>query len=186
MKIYTRAGDKGNTVLFGGTSIKKNHPRIIAYGGVDELNSYLGLLISLLKSDEKLYDIVDVLVSIQNHLFVMGSDLADPTSLSNPNTPKITSDMVLYLESFIDRFDNELKSLQFFILPGGNTASSTCHICRSVTRRIEIDIVSLSVTEVINQEIIRYINRLSDFLFVIARVINKRNNISDVPWKKNN
>ncbi len=184
MKIYTKTGDKGTTKLFGGTSVYKNDLRIIAYGSVDELNSHLGLLLSHLNSNNTFVDIVKILLHIQEDLFIMGSDLANPAfSISARNDLRVNSKMIESLESCIDKFDSELDPLKSFILPGGSISSSICHVCRSICRRAESNIVALSLMCKINPETIIYMNRLSDLFFVLARLINKRQSISDITWR---
>ena len=187
MKIYTRAGDKGETGLIGGKRVSKSNPRIIAYGLIDELNSNIGLVISLLNlKDRNLFsELIEILIKIQNDLFTIGSDLADPSSpIENQNkTPRAEAKMVSYLESVIDEFEAELDPIAFFILPGGSVESSSLHISRSITRRAETAVATLSKTQRINSVVLIYLNRLSDFFFVAARLVNKRIGIGDVAWK---
>ena len=166
MKIYTKTGDKGDTRLMGGKHVSKADPRIVAYGAVDELNSSIGLAISFLRSKQSqqqlpLSDIADVLLQVQNDLEKMASAL----------------------ESIIDRFESELKPITFFILPGGSIESSLLHHSRGVARRTETAVVLLSKNELINPAIMIYINRLSDLLFVMARLANKRLDVPDVAWR---
>ena len=188
MKIYTKTGDKGNTGLAGGKRVSKSNPRIMAYGQVDELNANLGLAVSILSgevADKMLSDIIEVLLSIQNDLFIVGSDLADPAydPLVNSRTPRVEKDMVARIENNIDNFESKLDPISYFILPGGTCESSILHVCRSVARRAEVSIVSLANSDTINETLLVYINRLSDLLFVLARTINKRKNIKDVAWR---
>ena len=188
MKIYTKTGDKGNTGLAGGMRVSKSNPRIMAYGQVDELNANLGLAVSILceeAADKMLSDIIEVLLSIQNDLFIVGSDLADPAydPLVNSRTPRVEKDMVARIENNIDNFESKLDPISYFILPGGTCESSILHVCRSVARRAEVSIVSLANSDTINETLLVYINRLSDLLFVLARTINKRRNIKDVAWR---
>jgi cob(I)alamin adenosyltransferase len=185
MKIYTRTGDKGETGLIGGIRVSKNDPRIVAYGCVDELNSNIGLVIALLKNRNLFSDLVDILILIQNELFVVGSDLADPNySLENKyETPRVHEKMALHLESIIDTFEKELKPITFFILPGGSIEASSLHVTRSIARRTETAVAMLSKDQSINPAILIYLNRLSDFLFIAARLLNKRLGIEDVAWK---
>ena len=192
MKIYTKTGDKGNTGLAGGTRVSKSNPRIMAYGQVDELNANLGLAVSILceeAADKMLSDIIEVLLSIQNDLFIVGSDLADPANAYDPSvsrTPRVEKDMVARIENNIDNFESELDPISYFILPGGACESSILHVCRSVARRAEVSIVSLANSDTINETLLVYINRLSDLLFVLARTVNKRKNIKDVAWRSTN
>jgi cob(I)alamin adenosyltransferase len=185
MKIYTRTGDKGETGLIGGIRVSKNDPRIVAYGCVDELNSNIGLVIALLKNRNLFSDLVDILILIQNELFIVGSDLADPNySLENKyETPRVHEKMALHLESIIDIFEKELKPITFFILPGGSIEASSLHVTRSIARRTETAVAMLSKDQTINPAILIYLNRLSDFLFIAARLLNKRLGIEDVAWK---
>lgn len=193
VKIYTKTGDKGETGLIGGKRISKSDPRIIAYGSIDELNSNIGLIISVLnkKNRDMFLDLIDLLVKVQNDLFIIGSDLADPTPfLENKNrnkyhTPRAMENMASYLECKIDKFESELSPIKFFILPGGSVESSLIHISRSMTRRAETAVSALSKSQTINPAILIYLNRLSDVLFVAARLVNKRVGIEDVPWQSN-
>lgn len=188
MKIYTKTGDKGETSLFDGTRVKKTNKRISAYGSVDEVNSQIGLLISVLeiKSDNDLKEIVSILLEIQNNLFVLGSDLANPNYADSKTHPRITAQEIEFLETTIDQFDAELPNLRSFILPGGSLASSHCHIIRTIIRRTEVLITDLLLSKEINDLCLIYINRLSDLFFVLARVINKRQNIEEKIWKPQN
>lgn len=191
MKIYTKTGDKGLTGLIGGKRVPKSDIRIIAYGSVDELNSYIGLSISLLSkhnthlsstsSSPSFSDIVDTLSRIQNELFVIGSDLADP-DLSKSSI-RVQSDMITVLENDIDKYEKELSPITYFILPGGSIESSNLHIARSIARRAETNVAKLFLEDIINNLVLVYLNRLSDLLFVLSRIINKRLQISDIAWK---
>jgi cob(I)alamin adenosyltransferase len=187
MKIYTKTGDKGETGLIGGKRIPKSDPRIISYGLIDELNSNVGLTISLLnlKNNNLFSDLIDLLIKIQNDLFAIGSDLADPTyPIENKyKIPRTDEKMVLYLESEIDKFDKEVVPITFFILPGGSIESSILHVSRSIARRTETAVTALSKSQTINPAILIYLNRLSDLLFVAARLVNKRIGVEDVAWK---
>jgi cob(I)alamin adenosyltransferase len=187
MKIYTKTGDRGETGLIGGKRIPKSDPRIISYGLIDELNSNVGLTISLLnlKNNNLFSDLIDLLIKIQNDLFAIGSDLADPTyPMENKyKIPRTDEKMVLYLESEIDKFDKEVVPITFFILPGGSIESSILHVSRSIARRTETAVTALSKSQTINPAILIYLNRLSDLLFVAARLVNKRIGVEDVAWK---
>jgi cob(I)alamin adenosyltransferase len=192
MKIYTKSGDKGETGLIGGKRVLKSNQRIIAYGCIDELNSGIGLTISLLRQNSKniFADIIDILTKIQNDLFIVGADLADPsydiqktfTGIRN-KTPHTEMTMTDFLESTIDQYEADLPQITFFLLPGGSLASSSLHLNRTVARRSEIAVVSLSQKESVNPSILTYLNRLSDLLFVIARIVNRRSGLSDVKWE---
>lgn len=185
MKIYTKTGDKGTTALFGGTRVPKHHARIEAYGTVDELNSYIGLI------KDQAIDIPtkDVLIKIQHDLFTLGSMLATPiekevlkSGKERLNIPKITPTSITYLENKIDEMNNKLPQMTHFILPGGNTTVSFCHIARCVCRRAERLSVALHQEENINQVILTYLNRLSDYLFVLARKLSQDLSAQEVKW----
>ena len=190
MKIYTKTGDKGLTGLIGGKRIPKSDNRIIAYGSVDELNSYIGLSLSLLSkyntslSTTLFSDIITTLSRIQNELFVVGSDLADP-DLSKSSSLRVQSSMATVLENDIDNYEKELSPITYFILPGGSIESSSLHIARSIARRAETNVAKLSsdTTAMVNDLVLVYLNRLSDLLFVLSRTINKRLQITDIAWK---
>ena len=177
MKIYTKTGDDGTTGLQGGKRVPKSDLRIIAYGAVDETNSCLGVALS----GSVDADIKELLRTIQNELFVAGSDLSNP-DLKN-STNRITEQMVENLEKNIDKFEAELSPLTNFILPGGCQVAAHLHMARTITRRAETSVVAISKNEQINSHCQKYLNRLSDLLFVLARVVNKRNGTSDIVWK---
>ncbi len=177
MKIYTKTGDDGTTGLQGGKRISKSSNRISAYGSVDEINSILGIVLS--HNIDK--DLLQLLTKIQNDLFVAGSDLSKPDLSDESN--RITNVMIEFLEAKIDEFEKELEPLTNFILPGGNHAASLIHYARTITRRAEIQVVTLSKDEKINDYCIKYLNRLSDLFFVLGRLVNKRNKIPDIIWK---
>ena len=189
MKIYTKTGDKGETGLIGGKRISKGDPRIVAYGSVDELNSNIGIAISSLTvKDRHLFlDLINIMTCIQSELFIVGSDLADPRyPAGNQNqyqTPRTEENMASALEDAIDKFETELEPITFFILPGGSIEASLLHITRTIARRAEIAATLLSKDQIINPIVLVYLNRLSDFLFVAARLINKRLGIKDVAWR---
>ena len=178
MKIYTRTGDDGNTGLQGGLRISKSHVRITAYGAVDEANAVLGIVLSGERCPD---DVRVVLGRIQDDLFVLGADL------SNPNLGdlgiRVTPDMAESLEETIDKFESELPPLTSFILPGGGTAAAShLHHARAVVRRAESLAVELSESEEINLHCSIYLNRLSDLLFVLARVADRRAGRPETPW----
>jgi len=178
MKIYTKTGDDGKTSLFDNSRVWKSHERIVSYGAIDELNSAVGIAISM----DLDHQLKEILVRIQNELFIVGSDLANP----NMSDTKIrtTENMTLSLENDIDTFESELSELTNFILPGGTLMSSILHLSRTIARRAETHVIALSQKEEINKIAIVYLNRLSDLLFVLARVLNKRKNIDDIVWKR--
>lgn len=180
VKIYTRGGDKGETSLIGGKRTSKSSTRINAYGSVDELNSAVGLAISFLGYD----DLKNILEKVQSELFVVGSDLADPSYPENPNKiPRVTGEMVKEMENTIDRYEEEVGSIQYFILPGGTKEASLLHLARGIARRAERIAVELALSENVNPAVISYLNRLSSLLFVFARLANKRNGVKDVAWR---
>lgn len=177
MKIYTKTGDDGTTGLIGNFRISKANPRIVAYGAIDEANAALGIVLS----QNLDHDIRELLLKIQNNLFLAGSDLSNPDIQDKKN--RIVPEMVSYLEEQIDKYEAEVDPLQNFILPGGHPVASGLHLARTISRRAETLLVYLMEKEPINSEAIKYLNRLSDLLFVLSRVTNKRNGIEDVIWK---
>lgn len=177
MKIYTKTGDDGTTGVQGNLRLKKSNPRIIAYGTIDEANASLGIVLAN-KLDS---DIFEVLTQVQNDLFVIGADLSNPDLLQKEN--RVTPSMVDSIEKQIDNFESELPSLTNFILPGGDIAASQLHFTRTIVRRSETCLVLLEEQEQINENCIKFINRLSDLLFVLGRVINKRKGKNDSIWK---
>ncbi|MCF6366851.1 MAG: cob(I)yrinic acid a,c-diamide adenosyltransferase [Bacteroidales bacterium] len=178
MKIYTKTGDKGETSLFSGGRVKKSDLRIRAYGSIDELNSFIGLLAA--------YDInvnyKEVLQKIQQKLYNIGSVLAvkEKTSFSGP---KITQADTELLEKEIDNLNNNLPPIKDFIIPGGNIITAQCHICRSICRRTEREVVELAINEEINIIVLEYLNRLSDYLFVLGRMVSQETKADEVVWK---
>jgi cob(I)alamin adenosyltransferase len=177
LKIYTKTGDDGTTGLQGNLRLKKSHPRIVAYGTIDEANAFLGIVLTN-KIDS---DISEVLTRIQNELFVAGADLSNPNLLQIKN--RITATMVTKIEETIDNYENELTPLSNFILPGGDITASQLHFSRTIVRRAETCLVLLQEQEEINKNCLKYLNRLSDLLFVLGRVINKRKGKKDIIWK---
>ena len=177
MKIYTKTGDDGNTELQGQLRISKSHPRIFAYGAVDEANAALGMVLGN-SLDE---DVISVLQKIQNDLFVVGSDLSNPNLNYLKN--RVSLEMIEELEQNIDKFESELPLLTNFILPGGSVTASQLHFARTVVRRAETLTVQLAEKDEINSNCIIYLNRLSDLFFVMGRLINKRNGTEDILWK---
>lgn len=182
MKIYTKTGDQGETSLFGGKRVSKSSERIETYGTVDELNSFLGLTISEIK-DEKLKS---DLLKIQNQLFVVGTDLATPESGKSANlqVDRTPESYINETELLIDEYNSRNDELKNFILPGGTKSSALLHVCRTISRRAERRVVSLSQTEEVNKTIIVFFNRLSDLFFVLARYENKIAGIKDIDWNK--
>lgn len=177
-KIYTKTGDKGETSLFGGMRLPKHHIRIEAYGTVDELNSYIGLIRDNL--EEK--SMRSLLKEIQDRLFTIGSNLAsDPEK--NMTTPDINPSDIELLEKEIDQMEAELPPLKNFILPGGHPTVSYCHIARCVCRRAERNMVQLSETSTVEGILLQYINRLSDYLFVLGRYVALKLGVEEITWQ---
>lgn len=183
MKIYTKTGDKGQTALVDGSPISKSHGRIKTYGTVDELNSHLGLLISMLDSEAKLSGEIPQLKEIQVWLFQLGSQLACANDDMAKKLPTINENQIQKMEARMDQWDSELPALKNFILPGGHPASAQAHVCRTVSRRAERTCVTLDETEPLTLPAISFLNRLSDYFFVFARLINHRLEFPSVEWK---
>lgn len=180
-KIYTKTGDLGQTSLIGGTKVAKSHMRIESYGTIDELNSYIGLVSDQIEFTE----IKVTLKEIQDRLFTIGSSLAtDPEKDSKMKLPDLKEEDILYLEQQIDRMNEALPVMKNFILPGGHVAVSTSHIARCICRRAERLCVNLKEhEEFIDPVVIKYLNRLSDYLFVLARYIGHLLQVEEIPWK---
>lgn len=177
MKIYTKTGDKGQTSLFGGARLPKNHIRIEAYGTVDELNAYIGLVRDVAENQQ----VKAVLGAVQDRLFTIGSNLASDPS-KEMITPDIHQSDIVLLEEEIDRMTLELPTLRSFILPGGHTTVSFCHVARCVCRRAERMVVALAENEAVELMIIQYLNRLSDYLFTLGRLLAKDLDVEEVTW----
>jgi cob(I)alamin adenosyltransferase len=184
LKIYTKAGDKGDTGLFGGARVRKDVIRVEAYGSLDELNACVGVAVSGLRSSE--HELAEVLSRIQSELFDIGAELATPPDLAGTKlasrVPRVGEAQVRSLETEIDRYEAQLAPLKTFILPGGCQAAAALHLARTVARRVERRVVTLSAHEVINPELLKYLNRLSDLLFVLARTANRLDGTADIPW----
>ena len=180
-KIYTKTGDKGSTSLIGGVRVPKNHIRIESYGTVDELNSYLGMVRDMAQNTL----VTEWLHEIQDRLFTIGSVLAtDPGKEVKMKLPDLHDNDVIWLEQKIDEMNENLPEMRSFILPGGELAASTTHVARCVCRRAERICVGMQQQdEVVPEIIVRYLNRLSDFLFVLARYIAHINGVEDTPWR---
>ncbi len=179
MKVYTKTGDDGTTGLFGGARVPKHHIRIESYGTVDELNSYIGL-VRHRKIDPKAEA---VLGEVQDRLFTIGSILASDPSKSNLKTPDLHHSDIELLEKEMDRMNETLPEMRAFVLPGGNDTIGFCHIARCVCRRAERLAVLLNEKEPIDPLVIKYLNRLSDYLFVLSRKIAQDDKVMEVPWK---
>ncbi|MER3483109.1 MAG: ATP:cob(I)alamin adenosyltransferase [Meiothermus sp.] len=181
MKIYTKTGDKGDTGLYGADRVGKDHPRVEAYGTVDEANSAIGVARAALS--ERHTDIQDDLEYLQNALFDLGADLATRFGGSyEKNLARLDRDDVERLEALIDRYQEEAPVFTGFIHPGGHAASAALHLARTVMRRAERRVVELMRDEEVNPEALRYLNRLSDLLFTLARVVNKREGFAEEKW----
>ncbi|MEA5139766.1 cob(I)yrinic acid a,c-diamide adenosyltransferase [Arcicella rigui] len=179
MKIYTKTGDKGTTSLVGGTRVSKTELRIEAYGTVDELNSYIGLV-----RDQKVNEHrKDILKEIQDRLFTIGSILASEPEQTKKRIPDLHESDIELLEKEMDSMDALLEPMRFFILPGGHQSVSFAHLARTVCRRAERIVIRLSEESEVNELIIRYLNRLSDYIFVLCRMMAKELEIEEIAWK---
>jgi cob(I)alamin adenosyltransferase len=179
MRIYTRTGDTGETGLIGGQRVPKDDVRVEAYGTLDELNAVLGLCRSLLEAD----DLTQWLERIQSQLFSIGAELASPPERA-AQFASVGEAEVEALEAAIDQLETELEPLRQFILPGGTTAAAALHLARTICRRAERRVVTLSHHSTVNGAILKYLNRLGDLLFVMARVANHRAGVADVRWHR--
>ncbi len=180
-KIYTKTGDKGETSLIGGTRLPKHHVRIEAYGSVDELNSQIGLLRDV--AEEK--TLIDLLIVIQDRLFTMGSHLANDPQKSKMKLPVLRNEDVVVLEKAIDDIDGIVPVMKSFVLPGGHVYVSYCHIARCVCRRAERAVLRLAENEPVDEIHGRYLNRLSDYLFMLSRYLSHKLNVKEIPWTPN-
>lgn len=179
MKIYTKKGDKGTTGLIGGTRVPKSSLRIEAYGTVDELNSYIGLI-----RDQSIHQSYKVqLIEIQDRLFTIGSSLASDPEKSNMKIPDLKSSDIDLLEKWMDEMDAQLPEMKSFILPGGHTTVSFTHVARCVCRRAERITVDLAAHDFVAEEVLMYLNRLSDYLFVLGRKLGQDLGAEEQPWK---
>ena len=178
MKIYTKTGDAGTTALFGGKRVSKAELRVEAYGTVDELNAHVGLL-----RDQKVNKKIKILIEIQDRLFVVGSMLATVPGNEKVKIPHLAEEDVVSLEKEIDAMETQLKPMRFFVLPGGHPSVSVAHITRTVCRRAERLVIALHNQEPVDPLIIKYLNRLSDYLFVLSRLMTKKLKAKEIPWK---
>jgi len=178
MKIYTRKGDSGQTSLIDGDMVNKHNLSVDAYGTIDELNSFLGLLKDYIKDDK----IKDILNKIQIKLFSIGSILASGKNKNISEKVKIEKKDVEYIELEIDRLNKDLPELKNFVIPGGHKTSSYSHVCRSICRRAERKISKLNNKSSVDSNILAYVNRLSDFFFVLSRVLKYSDNVSESQW----
>ena len=179
MKIYTKTGDKGQTSLIGGTRVPKHHIRIEAYGTVDELNSHIGLI-----RDQQINEHhKTILNEIQDRLFTIGASLASDPEKSKMKIPDLKEEDITLLENEIDKMNEALPEMRSFVLPGGHTTVSFCHIARCVCRRAERNTIHLTENEFVADLVIKYLNRLSDYLFVLSRKLTQDLNAPEIPWK---
>ncbi len=178
-KIYTKTGDAGETSLIGGVRVPKYHLRIESYGTVDELNSYLGIIKDTIQFDE----IEEVLYQIQDRLFTVGSNLASDPEKSKMKLPDVIESDIEFLELQIDEMNEVLPELKNFVLPGGNLVASYCHVARCVCRRAERLVVHLASESEVNPIVVKYLNRLSDYLFVLSRYIVFKQGGQEVVWR---
>jgi cob(I)alamin adenosyltransferase len=182
-RIYTRTGDAGDTALFGGRRVRKDDPRVSAYGAVDELNAVLGVARAAQPPDS----IDAVLARLQHFLFDLGSELAAPpdaAATAGAHASRVLPAWIEELEHEIDRVEDTLPPLRAFILPGGTPAAAALHQARAAARRAERDIVRLAAAEPVNPELLKFVNRLSDLLFVLARAANHAAGVPDVEWRQ--
>lgn len=180
MKVYTKTGDKGQTGLIGGTRVAKNDVRLEAYGTVDELNSFVGLLTTYQIPDPE----IKFLQYIQYKLFTIGSSLAtDTTKVSLQQASVLDEDSITRIEAEIDRLDAQLPELSFFVLPGGSQSGALCHVCRTVTRRAERRIFDMKDVFAVENQILVFLNRLSDYFFVLSRYLTCNSGCEEIFWK---
>ena len=180
MKLYTKTGDKGQTGLIGGTRVPKNDIRLEAYGTVDELNSFIGMLTTYAIPEKEII----TLRQIQSRLFTIGSYLAtDTTKVQIQQVSILEQNDISYLEEEIDRFDEKLPTLSSFILPGGSQVGALCHVCRTVTRRAERRLFDMNEYYIIDNQILIYLNRLSDYFFALSRFLTIENGGEEICWK---
>ncbi len=179
MKVYTKKGDTGTTQLIGGTRVPKHALRIESYGTVDELNAHIGLI----RDQEISSDYVIQLIEVQDRLFTLGSLLAADPETNKMKLPEISEEDVVYLENCIDEMDAHLPEMKFFVLPGGHSTVSYCHIARCVCRRAERITNNLNEVSPVDPIILKYLNRLSDYLFVLSRKLSQDLSASEQPWK---
>jgi cob(I)alamin adenosyltransferase len=179
MKIYTKTGDQGTTALFGGQRLPKSDLRIDAYGTIDELNSFLGLL----RDQQVNINRKEILLEIQDRLFTIGSILATEPGNTKVKTPKLDESDIVFLENEIDKMDEQLPPMKFFVLPGGHESVSVGHVVRTVCRRAERLVIELQGRTPVDALVIKYLNRLSDYLFVLCRMMAHDLKIEEAPWK---
>jgi len=179
LKIYTKTGDKGTTALFGGKRVSKADDRINTYGTVDELNSHIGLV----RDQQVNAGRKDELVEIQDRLFTLGSILATEPGNTKVKVPKLQEEDVVFLEQKMDEMNEQLPEMKFFVLPGGHQSISFCHVARCVCRRAERLTIALAENSDVPVIVIKYLNRLSDYLFVLSRMMTQELSAEETPWK---
>ena len=179
MKIYTKTGDKGSTALFGGKRVSKSDLRIEAYGTVDELNSWLGLLRDQKVNSKR----KKILVAIQDRLFTMGSMLATVPGNTKVKIPVLAAEDIDFLEKQIDEMETKLEPMKSFVLPGGHQSVSFGHVARTVCRRAERFVIALDEKEKVDPLTVQYLNRLSDYLFVLSRIMARELKVKEMPWQ---
>tara|TARA_B110000046_G_C12959194_1_gene383721 strand:- start:401 stop:949 length:549 start_codon:yes stop_codon:yes gene_type:complete len=179
MKIYTKKGDDGSTGILGGTRLPKHHLRIESYGTIDELNSFIGSLRDGLSNQT----LKQELIKIQEELFTIGSQLAADPVKNKMVLPMISADDIVYLEKRMDQMDSNLPEMRFFVLPGGHPSVAAAHICRCICRRAERHCVALKEHEMVNELILQYLNRLSDYFFTLSRQLTMELGAEEIPWK---
>ena len=180
MKVYTKKGDKGKTQLLGGSMVNKNHIKLECYGTIDELNAFIGNIY-----DQEISAFhKEILLKIQNQLFNLGSIISFDGKKDKIKLPNVTAENIEMMENAIDKMEEELPMLKNFILPSGHPTASKCHIARTVCRRAERNLVALGQEQEIDGLHIQYLNRLSDYLFVLARAVLKENNAPEIEWQK--
>lgn len=179
MKIYTKKGDDGSTGILGGTRLSKHHLRIESYGTIDELNSFIGVLRDGFSNEE----LKKELIKIQEELFTIGSQLASDPVKNKMVLPMISNQEVVYLEQRMDEMDAKLPEMKNFVLPGGHPSVSAAHVCRCVCRRAERHCVALKEVDFVNELILQYLNRLSDYFFTLSRQLTMELGAEEIPWK---
>ena len=186
LKIYTKTGDKGQTGLLGGTRVPKHHIRIEAYGTVDELNSWIGMLRDSVNKEPEIannHQIINILIETQDRLFTIGSSLASDPEKSKVKIPHLNEEDITLFEKEMDAMDAVLPLMKNFVLPGGHEVVSKCHIVRCVCRRAERRVNHLAESEPVDEIVIKYLNRLSDYLFMLSRKLAHDLNAPETPWK---
>ncbi len=185
-RLYTRIGDDGTTRLAGGQKVPKTHPRIAAYGGIDELNAMIGVVIAAIPREPRDVEqrLCSFLLDTQRRLFELGAELACLPEDQTESMPRVCEEAIVALEAEIDALDEQLPRLEAFILPGGSQAGAALQLARTVCRRVEIDVLCLHEISPVRKETLKYINRLSDYLFVAGRVASRAAGEDESTWRK--